>query len=158
VLGYGGVYTFTNCTVVSYTNSYISNAYPVLNISNTDSTGTQTADMNASFVNCIFWGGGDTVTNEVVASRQGSSLFNINFSNCLWKVSNVPANVSASNMLNVDPMFDSVNNQNMYYNFHLKSGSPAIGAGIFTGIPFDLDGNPRSVGNATDIGCYEKQP
>ena len=76
--------------------------------------------MNASFINCIFWGGGDTVTNEVVAFQQGVSTFNINFSNCLWKVSNAPANVSTSNVLNVDPMFDSVNNQSMYYDFHLK--------------------------------------
>ena len=158
VLGYGGLYAFTNCTVVSYTNNYISNASPVLNISNADSTGTQTANMNASFINCIFWGGGDTVTNEVVAFQQGVSTFNINFSNCLWKVSNAPANVSTSNVLNVDPMFDSVNNQSMYYDFHLKTGSPAIGSGVYTGIPYDLDGNPRSVGNVTDIGCYEKQP
>ena len=41
VLGYGGLYAFTNCTVVSYTNNYISNASPVLNISNADSTGTR---------------------------------------------------------------------------------------------------------------------
>jgi len=84
--------------------------------------------------------------------------FAIDFSNCLWKMQNTPPNLTASGILTVDPMFDSVNNQSMYYDFHLKTGSPAIATGVFTGIPFDLDGNPRSVGNATDIGCYEKQP
>jgi hypothetical protein len=113
--------------------------------------------MNANFVNCIFWGIGDTLTNEVVVSKQGSNIFHINFSNCLWKVANILATVSSSNMLDVDPMFDSVNNQSMYYDFHLKSGSPAIDAGIFTAIPVDLDGNPRVMGSATDLGCYEKQ-
>src|ERR1022692_477883 len=146
VLGYGGVYSFTNCTVASYSNNYISHTSPVLNISNYDSSGALTADMNANFVNCIFWGNGDTLTNEVAVSKQGSNIFNVTFSSCLWKVANIPANASSSNMLDVDPMFDSVNNQSMYYDFHLKSGSPAIDAGIFTGIPFDLDGNPRAVG------------
>jgi hypothetical protein len=159
VLGYGGGYSFTNCTVTSFSNDYISHTLPVLTMSNYLATSGNilSADITASFVNCIFWGNNGTVVDEVVASQQGSSIFNINFSNCLWKVADIPANVSSSNMLNVDPMFDSVNNQSMYYDFHLKSGSPAIDAGLFTGIPFDLDGNPRVAGSATDLGCYEKQ-
>lgn len=159
VLGYGGNYSFINCTVASYSNNYISHTSAVLNISNylTTSSGYLTADISASFVNCIFWGNGDTVTNEVVSSQQGNNVFNINFLNCLWKVATIPANVNSSNMLHVDPVFDSVNNQRMYYDFHLKTASPAIDAGIATGIPFDLDGNPRTVGSATDLGCYEKQ-
>jgi len=158
VLGYGGNYAFTNCTVASYSNNYISHTSPVLSISNYDSSSTLTADMNASFLNCIFWGGNGTVNNEVVVSKEGNNIFAIDFSNCLWKMQNTPPNLTASGILTVDPMFDSVNNQSMYYDFHLKTGSPAIATGVFTGIPFDLDGNPRSVGNATDIGCYEKQP
>jgi len=61
VLGYGGNYAFTNCTVASYSNNYISHTSPVLSISNYDSSSTLTADMNASFLNCIFWGGNGTV-------------------------------------------------------------------------------------------------
>jgi hypothetical protein len=159
VLGSGGNYSFTNCTAVSYSNNYISDTFPVLNVSNYSSTsgGNISADLNATFINCIFWGINGTA-NEVVVYKQGSNVFNVNFSNCLWKVQNVPANITSTNMLITDPMFDSVNNQIPFYDFHLKSGSPAIDAGVLTGFPFDLDGNPRSVGNTTDLGCYEKQP
>jgi hypothetical protein len=69
----------------------------------------------------------------------------------------IPSNINAPGIFNIDPLFDSVNNQSLYYDFHLKTGSPAIDAGINTGILYDLDGNPRFVGSATDLGCYEKQ-
>ncbi len=158
VLGYGGNYSFTNCTAVSYANNYIADTFPVLNISNyiAASSGNATADMTANFTNCIFWGNNGTA-NEVVAFNQGSNMFNINFMNCLWKMQNIPSNINASNMLAVDPMFDSVNNQTPFYDFHLKTGSPAVDAGTATTFYFDLDGNPRSVGSATDLGCYENQ-
>jgi len=159
VLGYGGGYSFTNCTIASFSNDYISHISPVLTISNylVTSGGTLSADITASFVNCIIWGDNGTVHDEVVASELGSGLFKVSLANCLWKVQDIPANVSYSSMLTMDPMFDNINNQFMYYDFHLKAGSPAIDAGQFTAIPFDLDGNPRVVGNATDIGCFEKQ-
>ena len=44
------------------------------------------------------------------------------------------------------------------FNFNLKAGSPAIDAGINTGITtLDIDGNPRSVGSAVDCGAFELQ-
>ncbi|HLK30792.1 MAG TPA: choice-of-anchor Q domain-containing protein [Puia sp.] len=158
VFGYGGSYSFTNCTAVSYPNNYIADTFPILNVSNYTSTssGILTADLNANFINCIFWGTSGT-DDKVVVFKQGNNTFNVNFSNCLWKVKNIPANITSSNMLSVDPMFDSVNNQIPFYDFHLKSGSPAVDYGVSTTFTFDLDGNPRGSGIGTDLGCYERQ-
>jgi hypothetical protein len=154
VISYGGNYNFTNCTVASYSNDYISHLQPVLNISDYLAGNNIPAPLTANFLNCIFWGDNGTVSDEVVVSTQGTPV--INFSNCLWKMKSVPS-VPNTNMLNTDPMFDSVNNQNRFYDFHLKDGSPALTSGVNTSILFDLDGNPRNVAGKTDLGCYEKQ-
>jgi hypothetical protein len=158
VISYGGDYNFTHCTVASFANDYIAHSNPVLNISNyLPGDNTTTAPLNAGFLNCIFWGSGGPVDDEVVVSTQGTSPV-INFSNCLWKVKNNPAGITAMNILNVDPLFDSVNTQMQIYNFRLKDGSPAIKYGqVVPSIAFDLDGNPRNIAGNTDLGCYEKQ-
>jgi hypothetical protein len=44
--------------------------------------------------------------------------------------------------------------------FHLKSDSPALGAGTTEGVPvgeLDLEGSPRVKSEKIDIGCYQKQ-
>lgn len=44
------------------------------------------------------------------------------------------------------------------FNFNLKAGSPAIDAGVNTGITaLDIDGNSRLVGSAVDCGAFELQ-
>jgi hypothetical protein len=159
VIGYGGNYSFTHCTVASYSNEYIEHVQPVLNVSNyTFQAGnTESANLNSLFVNCIFWGNNGTVQDEVVVSKQGNTVFSVNFENCLWKIIDFPVGVDTTHMIaNEDPLFDSVNNQSLYYDFHLQAGSPAIDQGINTGLLFDLDGNPRAVG-FPDLGCYERQ-
>lgn len=160
VLGFGGNYQFTHCTVASYSNIYLSHTLPVLTLSNYLSQGSTIlpADLQASFINCIFWGDNGNVDNEVQVSRQGNTLFSVNFSNCLWKVKTTPTGVAANNILaNVNPLFDSVDNNKRFYDFHLKAASPAVNKGQPTGILFDLDGNSRTVAGASDLGCYERQ-
>lgn len=39
--------------------------------------------------------------------------------------------------------------------FHLQSGSPAIGAGLILGYTSDFEGNPIPVGSAPDLGAYQ---
>ncbi|HEY4877473.1 MAG TPA: choice-of-anchor Q domain-containing protein, partial [Puia sp.] len=158
-LTYGGTYNFSYCTVASYSNELISHSNPVLVINNVSSDGTNsTYPLTANFVNCIFWGDG-SLDNEVSVSQQTSSnAFNVNLNYCLWLEKNNPANVTANNMLATDPMFDSVDNRNLYYDFHLKNSSPAISYGTIAGAPpVDLDGNPRVVNGLTDLGCFQKQ-
>ena len=158
-IAYGGNYSFTNCTVASYSNDYIQHIQPVLSLNNYAANGSNvvTADLNSNFINCIFWGDNGTVDDEISLSKQGSTICNVSFFNCIWKQKNIPSDADTSHIiLNMDPLFDSVNNQLRYYDFHLKTGSPAIDQGVNTGITLDLDGNPRPVG-LPDIGCYEKQ-
>jgi len=158
-LGGGGDYQFTHCTAAAFSNNYISHTQPVLSVSDVYTQGgvSATGVLSASFINCIIWGDNGNVDNEVSVSRQGSSPFTVSFTNCLWKVKTAPSGVAATGMVaNLDPMFDSVNNAQNFYNFRLKAGSPAVDKGVMTGLIVDLDGNPRAVG-LPDLGGYERQ-
>lgn len=159
LLAKGGSYDFTHCTAVTYANRFIEHKSPVLVVSNFISVNNNpvTENLNASFRNCIFWGENVLVDNEVEVLKSGSTVFNVNFENNLWKVQATPANISSSQIINnQSPQFDSINTLKNYYDFRLKSGSPAINKGVATSTSIDLDGKPRPVG-LPDLGCYEKQ-
>lgn len=151
----GGDYQFTHCTVATYANSFINHKDPVLTLSNfADNTA---AGLTASFLNCIFWGENGLVDDEVVVVKNGSTAFAVNFNHVLWKIKNVPANITSNGIINNQPpLFDSINTSRNYYNFRLGPSSPALNAGLNTGTSMDLDGNPRPVG-LPDLGCFEKQ-
>jgi hypothetical protein len=158
-LGGGGYYLFLQCTAAAYSNLYLSHTNPVLSVADEIQQGSAllTGSTQASFDNCIFWGGNGSVTDEVAVSRQGTAAFSVNFSNCLWKVQDQLTGITSTAIIaNQDPLFDSVNNSTPYYDFHLQAGSPALGAGTTSGLFIDLDGNPRPAANP-DLGCYQKQ-
>ncbi len=155
----GGDYQFTHCTVVTYANRYIEHRNPVLVVSNFISINNTpvTANLNAVFRNCIFWGENGIVDDEVVVAKSGATPFNVNFDYNLWKVLNTPANITSTQIINnQSPLFDSISTSTNYYDFRLKTGSPAINKGVNTGVVTDLDGKPRPVG-LPDLGCFEKQ-
>jgi hypothetical protein len=155
----GGDYQFTHCTVASYSNNYITHRDPVLLVSNYVKVNNTpvTANLNAVFRNCIFWGDYGLVDDEVVVAKSGSTTFNVNFDANLWKVTTPPSNVTTNQIIsNQDPQFDSIATDRHYYDFHLKATSPAINKGVNAGVTLDLDGKPRPVG-LPDLGCYEKQ-
>jgi hypothetical protein len=151
----GGDYTFTHCTIVSYSNNFIQHKDPVLLVSNTD--GTNTAALTALFRNCIFWGEGGEVEDEVLVIK--SSTDYVNFDYTLWKVTTLPQDIITAGIINnQDPQFDSINVSKNYYDFRLtKKNSPAVDAGTDTSIIIDLDGLPRPGGLKPDLGCFEKQ-
>jgi hypothetical protein len=159
-LGGGGYYQFTQCTAAAFSNDYIAHTQPVLQVADAITQGSTliAGALQANFTNCIFWGNYGNVTNEVTVSQQTNNPFAVNFSNCLWKVQTPPSGqgITATAMIvNMDPLFDSVNTSAPYYNFHLQATSPALGAGAAAGILIDLDGNPRPA-MSPDLGCYQR--
>ena len=151
----GGVYQFTHCTAVTYANRFIDHKDPVLTVSNF--ANNSSANLNAIFRNCIFWGENGLVDNEVVVAKNGNTPFNVNFDYILWKVQATPVNITSNQIINNQPpLFDSVNTSKNYYNFRLHTGSPAINKGVNAGVTIDLDGRVRPVG-LPDLGCFEKQ-
>jgi hypothetical protein len=159
VLAYGGEYSFWHCSNIAYSNPFVIHKEPVLLLTDylQDGSQTYTAAMDAQFTNCLFWGDFGSVDNEVASGRLGSLSFSALFKNCLWKMKSVPQDLSVANMIeNQEPLFDSVNTQRNYYNFHSKPGSSLIDAGSSSPQTEDLDGQARPV-NLPDIGCYEKQ-
>ena len=155
VINAGGAYRFTYCTIVSYDNNYISHKKPVLTLGDTDEAGNSHA-LNALFRNCIIWAGGSNVDNEVYADKRGNAAFSVHFDHVLYKAKDLFRDIQLMNsMANQDPLFDSVNADRRYFDFHIgKNPSPAAGAGTPVSVSHDLDGKART-GNA-DLGCYAK--
>lgn len=159
----GGDYQFIHCTMASYSNNFILHKEPVLTVSNFVNVNNvpQTAPLNALFRNCIFWGDGGVVEDEVAVAKSGSTAFTVNFDYGLWKIqktnpTTVGGVVATQMITNQSPLFDSVNVSQRYYDFHLQSTSPAFNKGTNAGITKDLDGKPRPVAQP-DLGCYERQ-
>lgn len=154
VLSKGGNYQFTHCTVASYGNNFIQHNNPVLQVSNTD--GVSHAALQANFTNCIFWGDGGLIENEVATTKNDAAAFNVTFNNVLWKMKAIPTNINTTgNIITQQPEFDSINTSRHYYNYRLKEISPAIANGS-AGTIIDLDGKSRGA-LVTDLGSFEKQ-
>ena len=151
----GGNYQFTHCTLASYANRYLDHQKPVLTLTNFN--GNTANALQAQFRNCIFWGENGTVEDEVLFAKNANATYQVHFQNVLWKMRSTVSLATTDQVINnQSPLFDSIQSSRNYYNFRLKSGSPAINSGIATGLTTDLDGRPRSVG-LPDLGCYEKQ-
>lgn len=161
ILGLGGDYQFTHCTVVTYGTIFINHKKPVLQVSNAAMQNNQTftAALSAVFTNCIFWGDGGAVEDEVVVHKEGNDTFLVNFDHDLYKVINDPISTSSSGIIkNQDPLFDTVNVDKPTFDFHFNNNptAPAVDAGNPTSFPKDLDDKPRINGPYPDLGCYER--
>jgi hypothetical protein len=156
VISLGGVYQFEFCTVASYSTNLLTHQLPVLTVSNSSSDGTQTGDLNAGFLDCIFWGS-ESISDEASISMQGNTVFNVLLDHSILKQQNYPANIDSNFLwLNTDPQFLATGYPGNTFDFHVEAGSPAVDRGSNLGITIDLDGNPRPV-NLPDLGCYERQ-
>ena len=159
VLGYGGDYRFTFCTVVTYGNLYISHKNPVLQVSDfiTANGMIYTAPLKALFTNSIFWGDNGIVENELSVQKNGTGLFDVQFNHVLYKTKDEVANATFLFCIkNIDPGFDSVNTSKNVYDFSFQNNplSPALNSGMSTGLLYDLNGKLRDA--TPDLGCYER--
>lgn len=157
ILAYGGKYRLTHCTVAAVSNQMILHKEPSLLITDFIKDGDQllSAPLDAHITNCIIWGDGGAVEDEVVVGREGIQQFSVRFEHSVWKIKNEPAGVQQLNMLNADPLFDTLNSISGSYNFRLRDNSPAINHGLPAGLLTDLDGRPRN-SDSPDAGAYEK--
>ncbi|MFN8242662.1 MAG: hypothetical protein U0X40_01300 [Ferruginibacter sp.] len=159
---YGGTYNMTHCTVAAYSTSYFFHKTPVLQVTNftaAGSGGNLTADINAVFRNCIFWGDEGFINNEISVLKDGSNIFNVLFDKNLYRAQTDPSNATFSgNLKNLDPLFDSIDVYKHYFDFHItkNASAPGINSGALTSFPKDLDDKTRNFG-IPDMGCYEKQ-
>lgn len=154
----GGDYSFVNCTIASYGDFYIPHTRPVVQVADYfDQAGTSlTADLKASFVNCILWGDNGSVDNEISITKKGNGIFDLSFDHCIYKAKDEIANARFEDcFLNTPPLFDSIQPSKNLYDFHIRKHpeSPATKGGTPTSYPFDLEGKPRT--SQPDLGCYE---
>jgi hypothetical protein len=129
----GGVISFglegTYSTIVRDNILYATANAPCYLYFDDSSSGSR---MNVTFSNNLYYGAG-TGPNG-----------------CNWNVGSLSVN-SDANAVNGDPQFVSASAAN----FHLNSTSPAINAGMNTGVAMDYDGYARPQGTAYTIGAYE---
>ena len=148
----GGDYHFDHCTIVSYSNRFLSHQAPVLAIKDYDDN-DQVFPLDAMFTNCIIYGDDGFVTDEISTLQKGTNSFVLTFENVLYKGSPV-ANATFTNSLqNQDPAFLLIDAFDNNFDFHLQEFSPCINTGVQTSTLIDLDGKNRA--DDPDIGCYE---
>ncbi len=157
---YGGTYNFTHCTAASFSTLYLAHKNPVLTVNNfaTQGGATVTANLSATFRNCIFWADTGFVTNEVVVNKQGGNSFTVLFENNIYRGGDPANSTLNANIKNINPAFDTIDVIKRIYDFRITKNStaPGINKGAATLFLKDLDDKNRNVG-LPDIGCYEKQ-
>lgn len=154
---YGGFDSLVNCTFVcygtdkvdhtQYGTGLIVNYYVDANYNHIPN------NLNAVMRNCIVYG---SLENELICDYASGAAANLTIDHCLIKADSIASFVNNQhNILSKDPQF--VNSTT--WDYHLKAGSPAIGAGMSaSGLTDDLEGNTRLPGNPYDLGCYIYKP
>lgn len=156
----GGNYALTHTTISSFSTEYLPHRYPVAYVSDEGSVNgtTVNAPLQLDLVNCIIWGESGFVASEFQTIKKGNS-FTVSLDHCLLRAQDDPANTNFVSVIrNMDPMFDSIDAGNNYFDFHTNNrpGAPGVNSGTTTLFQFDLDDLNRNVATP-DMGCYEKQ-
>ncbi len=157
----GGNYSFTHCTFATYTTAYLYHTKPGISISDTYilNGSALSNDLNADFINCIIWGDNYSLESEMEIIKEGNTIYNVTMDHSLLKAQTDPVNtVFISSIRNEDPLFDSIDAYNKYFDFRTNNNpaSPVINSGTITLYTNDLDNNNRNI-ILPDMGSYEKQ-
>jgi len=143
----GGNYYLDFCTLANYSYDFFREDV-TLEFNNADFVNNTSlaGDLNARISNSIIWGDDDNEINLISNNTNGFSFYS---TNCIIRTTRTDLNVNG-NMINKNPMFESP----VLKDYHLKTGSPAIDAGVSFSITIDLEGKSRDLN--PDIGAYEK--
>lgn len=115
------------------------------------------ADGSSIFNNCIIYGNKKEEV-EAVAVTGSTAVFDFSFNQCLMKIDTFSRGLNNC-IFNLNPLLKTLNSEDGrdYYNID-TSVSPVIDVGaLLPGISTDMQGNPRVVGTAPDLGAYEWQ-
>jgi hypothetical protein len=148
----GGYDSITNCTFANYGGTAVTHSTngtaAILNYFNNGDGTWNPGALNGVMRNCIVYG---SLDSEIVCDSLGGASANFRMDHCLLKMGNVREHFVqfSSCKFNQDPMFKDQQNGD----FHILTGSPAIGAGNPSFTPtYDIEGSNRTV---RDIGCYK---
>lgn len=157
----GGDYTFTHGTFATYTTNFLYHTKPGIYLSDSyELNGVSTSnDLTANFTNCIIWGDNSSLESEMEIIKNGNTICTVTLDHSLLKAQTDPPHTNFISVIrNEDPLFDSIDAYNKYFDFRINNypASPVINQGIITFYTTDLDNNNRNAG-LPDLGCYEKQ-
>jgi hypothetical protein len=122
---------------------------------------------NPTLTNCILWGNTATTGYQIYNS---SSTPSISYSDVQGSGGSVgwdtTLGTDGGGNIDADPLFvvpvPTIPMPNTGGDLRLHATSPAVDAGDDTAVPAgittDLDGNPRTIGDAVDMGAYETLP
>ena len=153
----GGKYSLLHCTIANYYSWLLSyGTKGGLSISNYSETGKEAPLDKCDITNSIIYG---LSRKELVLDNTTNTAFNYQFRNCIIKGDETSVSFFSNIIWNTDPIFFDLNNMGYYfYNFELRSSSPAIDKAdraYSLAAPFDMKGQSRLSDSNPDIGCYE---
>lgn len=146
----GGSYSYNHCTFTNISSDFF-RQNPVMAVTDnlllTDQS-LLAEDIYLELINSIVWG---DFSDELLLNNEGGRRFSLLVASDIIKTSegNLDTN---GNLINQDPLFINPDGND----YTLDSLSPAIDAGLNTGILFDLDGILRD--SLPDIGAFEWIP
>ena len=144
----GGNYRYLNCTFSNFSFTFFrENPLFVVSDNLVLADGTVvTEEVKLYMLNSIIWG---DFNDEIILNNDGGADFQVSIRYSILKTTSLDFDIN-NNLLNTDPLFVNP----FGYDYHIDSLSPAINAGIFSGVDTDLDGIKRD--SLPDLGAYER--
>ena len=105
-------------------------------------------------VNCVVWGNTAPSGPQILVTNSDPTAVSVTYSD-------VQGGWTGAGNISADPLFVNASSGD----YHLQRSSPCINAGTATALPSgvtlpttDIEGNPRIVGPAPDMGAFEYSP